>query len=86
MVAVSAILIYPNPILSPDLGHGSHVSLSYLQEMARLTEGSEVSSCTSGCCAEIRRENEPIEQVFLRLDQSVPSPDDPCDIYVCKVS
>lgn len=77
---------YPNLILFPDLGHGSHVSLSYLQELARLTEGSEVSSCTSGCCAEIKRENEPIEQVILQLDQSVRSPADPCNLYVCKVS
>ena len=71
--------------LFPGLGYGRKVSLSFLHEFAS-PMSSTVSNCTHGCCVEINRDNEPTEKVLLELDQSVPSPDNSCIIYRCKVS
>ena len=79
-------------LISPaDLGHGRHISHSYLNELARLMEVvlDPVRSCTSGCCVEVLRRTEDgstrTERVLLAIEEHVPSPDDPCDLYVCKV-
>ena len=74
-----------------DLGHGRQISRSYLNELAKLMEVilDPVHSCT-GCCVEVQRREEDgsisTEKVLLAIEERIPSPDDPCDLYECRVS
>ena len=58
---------------------------SLLYEIAKLMQ-SPVKLCESGCCVEITHKDGRKEKRLLEIDESVASPTDPCELYVCTVS
>ena len=63
------------------------ISYSLLREIAMMMEDpvKEVSKCGVRCCVEIKGENGEKETRVLEIEDSVPSPNNACEIYRCEV-
>ena len=55
-----------------------------LYEFARLMQD-PVKPCDSGCCVEIKLGGGVTEKRLLEIDQGVPSPENACKVYQCRV-